>query len=327
MERDPRINITPLALVAVHKRLLSIEELLKSKVPVLPVDDAVPLFWERHLNRTKNPRPYHYLMDKFLEAFSGRNTADITPEEIESFLLGIAENPNTRAYRANQLKGFFSFCNRHLMRQKAPTFQNPLDILSYAKENKDAAFIRTETVRAMVQAAESDRERLVVLILATTGLRAGELAELSPEDVQGGVLVIKDPKSLRYNAQNKNYTEVAVMPSYVSELVHQYLKGPRETDTLVGSYRFVYRTVKRLSKKAGADLSPHDLRRFCATYWERLGEYGMVAFTLRHRSSNHLGDPSAECYVARLTVSEAMGKQDLLMENFMEKQEAQGTEE
>jgi integrase len=316
MEQNLQINVTLLALGALHKRLGAIEQLLTSRVPYLLVDEAIGLFWSQHLAKTKNPRSYRFLTDKFLEAFSGRNAADISPEELEDFLLRIAEGTNTRAYRAAQLRGFFAFCNKLLMMKKAPVFQNPLDILSFPKESKDPAFIPTETVRAMAQASESLREALVVLVLASTGMRAGELAELSPEDVRGRVIIVRDPKSRRFH-QSEDYTEVAVMPAYVAELLQEYLQGPRGTDRLLGNYKYIHRTIKRLAKRAGARLTPHDLRRFCATFWERQGEPAMVAFVLRHRTSNSLGDPLARFYIAPLTVEEVMEKQKAMENLFL----------
>jgi integrase len=327
MERDARIDITPLALVAVHKRLQGIEELLQAKIPNLSVEEAVSEFWQRHLDKTKRPRPYRYVLDRFVESFSGRNICDVSAEEIDGFLTAITSTPNTRAYRGSQLRGLFGFANKLLLMRKSPGFPNPLDLLTYGKEVKDTKFVATSTVQAMVQAAESDRERLTVLILASTGLRTSELAELSPEDVRGRIITVRNPKGLRYNNPNQDYTETAVMPAAVAGLLQEFLRESREKDNLLGDYKRIYKVIKRLAKRVGADLTPHDLRRFCATFWERREEYGMVRFVLRHKTDSRLGDPLARFYIAPLTVEEVMVKQDLLMENFMENQETEGPEE
>jgi integrase len=64
----------------------------------------------------------------------------------------------------------------------------------------------------------------------------------------------------------------------------------------------------------GLDLNPHALRKWCASYWERKGEIGMVNFVLRHNSTK-----LKDRYVAPLMVEEVTGKQEIMEEELFER--------
>ncbi len=71
----------------------------------------------------------------------------------------------------------------------------------------------------------------------------------------------------------------------------------------------IFNAVRKYGSSLGLDLNPHALRKWCASYWTRKGEDGMVNFVLIHGSVNLKGR-----YVAPLTAEEVMGKQEI-MEN------------
>jgi integrase len=307
--------MTQAMLFTILGKLSSLEKRLEKDIPYLDVEEAIAEYWRQHLNRTKNPRSYKYLMNRFQERFKGRNIAEIAPEEIEQFILSIAEHPNTQTQRATQLKGFFNWANKYLMKKGAPTFHNPMNVLEFVRQRETPKFIPTEHIITMIELAQSLKEKLVVSILATSGMRAGELADLTVEDVKGRVLTIRNPKSLRHNSPVKGYREHAVIPETVAGLLNIYIEKKKPEGRIIGSYKYIYKVIKRLARKAGANITPHDLRRWCATFYERQGEYAMVRFILRHRNGKHHGidNPVAmNHYLAPLTIEEAMEKQRVM---------------
>jgi integrase len=64
----------------------------------------------------------------------------------------------------------------------------------------------------------------------------------------------------------------------------------------------------------GLDLNPHALRKWCASYWERKGEIGMVNYVLRQNSAK-----LRDRYVAALSAEEIMGKQEIMKEDLFER--------
>jgi len=73
------------------------------------------------------------------------------------------------------------------------------------------------------------------------------------------------------------------------------------------SEKAVFNAAKDHGSSMGLDLNPHALRKWCASYWERKGEIGMVNFVLRHNSTK-----LKDRYVAPLLVEEVTGKQDIM---------------
>jgi hypothetical protein len=64
----------------------------------------------------------------------------------------------------------------------------------------------------------------------------------------------------------------------------------------------------------GLDLNPHALRKWCASYWERKGEMGMVNFVLRYNSAK-----LKDRYLAPLTIKEVKRKQQTVEKELFEK--------
>lgn len=315
-DRNPNPALLPTALqAAILKRLERVEDLLVKKVADLPVEEAVGEYLAQHISRTKKPKNYQYLMDRFKEAFAGRNLPEVPAEEIEVFIQENWEGQNTRAQRATQLRGFFEWSNKYLMKKGKPSFANPMALLEFPAYRGKPKHVLTEQVKAMIEAAETDRDRLIVSILATTGMRAGELAEMRPEDVNGRVITIRNPKSRRWNSP-EGYSELTVVPQSVHRDLRAYLAGEKPAGRLLGSYKAVHTAIKRLAKKVGADITPHDLRRFCASWYDRHERWSMVQFVLRHRNGAHKGlggDRLASAhYVAPLNPQEAMVEQEAM---------------
>ena len=71
--------------------------------------------------------------------------------------------------------------------------------------------------------------------------------------------------------------------------------------------------MKNHGLSLGLDLNPHALRKWCASYWERKGEIGMVNFVLRHNSTK-----LRDRYVAPLMIEEVTIKQEIMEKELFE---------
>jgi integrase len=156
-------------------------------------------------------------------------------------------------------------------------------------------------MREFIGSAPSFTHKIIFGILATAGLRISELLKLRKMDVSGRVLTLRFPKSGLKE-------ETAVIPTRIAAELKFYMRNHTEEQKLIPlAEKAVFNAVRNHGLSLGLDLNPHALRKWCASYWERKGEDGMVNFVLRHSSVNLKGR-----YVAPLTVEEVIGKQEIL---------------
>ena len=128
--------------------------------------------------------------------------------------------------------------------------------------------------------AEKEEHRLVFEILMTSGLRVSELIGdkraakpgLLKRDVEGRVLTIYNPKSGREK-------ELAVIPKHVADRLKKYISNLDPDERVIPlSYSTVYDVITTHAGWVGLKFSPHYLRKWCASFWEREGEHSMVSF-------------------------------------------------
>jgi len=131
------------------------------------------------------------------------------------------------------------------------------------------------------------------------------LLNLRKKDISGRVLTLRYPKSGLKE-------ERALIPSKVAVELKYYMRNHAEEQKVIPlAGKAVFNAVKNHGLSLGLDLNPHALRKWCASYWERKGEIGMVNYVLRH-SSVKLRDR----YIAPLTVEEVMKKQKIMEDNL-----------
>ena len=106
--------------------------------------------------------------------------------------------------------------------------------------------------------------------------------------------------------------EKAVIPSKLAAELKYYMRNHAEEQKVIPlSEKAVFNAVKDHGLSLGLDLNPHALRKWCASYWERKGEIGMVNFVLRHNSTI-----LKDRYVAPLSIEEVKGKQEIMEEEL-----------
>ena len=155
-------------------------------------------------------------------------------------------------------------------------------------------FLDDPTMAKFRSALESDpnpRRRLMVEILAQTGIRVGELAGLD----DNAVVRLGDTSSLRIpvgKLHNDRY--VPLLPGLVTLIAdYRKLRGPSRSGRLVErddgqpfDRRTIHRYVERVAKRAGiGHVHPHQLRHTLATQMINRGmSLEAIAALLGHRS-------------------------------------------
>ncbi|OGP87446.1 MAG: integrase [Deltaproteobacteria bacterium RBG_16_48_10] len=213
---------------------------------------------------------------------------------------------STRRLRYAQLKAFFNFlidkCNLNM--------KNPCDapLLSKAfKTSKQVSrrILDREIVEELIYNTQTLRDRLILELQARCGLRIGEALKIKVSDVLDRKLILKEPKSWKE-------LEVAFMPEQIAKRLHDYIQ---QEDLTPGDRLFpiCYSTARALIKNLGGRLkvvlTPHDLRRYSATYASRNGVPLEIVskVILRHQDLK-----TTQAYLGRVTESEAIRWMDVL---------------
>jgi integrase len=228
--------------------------------------------------------------------------AEIRRDDIEDFKVWLADQPgnkgarlsaNTQRQRLRMLRVFFERIIEWDW-PDAPT-RNPIiagDIpprpepLPKFLDDRDAA-----RLMAAARAASDPRDRLVVEVLARTGLRAGELCDLEAD----AVVRIGDGHWLRVPiGKLRNHRYVPLHPQLVELLADwtaQNLEHIRRHHRLVADERgildrhLLFRIVRRVGRQAGVRVHPHQLRHTLATQAINRGmRLEAIAALLGHRS-------------------------------------------
>ncbi len=134
---------------------------------------------------------------------------------------------------------------------------------------------------------EGRRDRVLVTVLLTTGIRVGSAVALDVEDLD------LDRCEIQIRSAKGSRPEVVFMPAATRDLLREYL-GNRTTGPLFagrGSERITTRHVHRRFcewlAKAGVNrpASPHSCRHtFATALLRRTGDIAVVQAALRHRS-------------------------------------------
>ncbi|MCJ7539121.1 MAG: site-specific integrase, partial [Desulfobacterales bacterium] len=127
--------------------------------------------------------------------------------------------------------------------------------------------LEKEIVDEIIFKTDNPRDRLMLELMARGGMRIGEVLKLTPRDVYGRKLIIRDPKSGKEK-------EVIFIPQKIADRLKDYIRKNR----IHGEDRIFpicYETARSMAKKSGdvvgIHLKPHDLRRHAATFASRSG--------------------------------------------------------
>jgi len=160
-------------------------------------------------------------------------------------------------------------------------------------------------VEELIHNTQTLRDRLILELQARCGLRIGEALKIKVSDVMDRKLVLNEPKSGKE-------LEVAFMPEQIAKRLRDYIQQENFTpdDRIFPICYSTARTlVKELGRRFNVVLTPHDLRRYSATYASRNGVPLEIVskVILRHQDLK-----TTQAYLGRVTESEAIRWMDVL---------------
>ena len=270
----------------------------------MKVSKVIEICLDYHRNHSKpnTVRSYEAILTKFGLIFGDKNLQEISPEDILTFLSKITDGrkQQTRRTRYSHLAAFFNFiinnidegiqnpCANQLLKKlyKANT---PVQWDSFEKETIDEIIFRTTKLR----------NRLILELMARGGMRIGEVLKLTPDDISGQKLLIKDPKSGREQ-------EIIFITQKIADRLRDYinLKHIEFNQRIFPiSYEAARSMVKKAGEMVGVRLRPHDLRRHAATYASRSAVPIEIVskIILRHANLS-----TTQMYLGKVSNNEAM---------------------
>jgi integrase/recombinase XerD len=162
-----------------------------------------------------------------------------------------------------------------------------------------------EVVDEMIYNTQSPGDRLMLAPQARCGLRIGESLKIKVSDISERKIFLREPKSGKE-------AEVAFMPEPVAKRLNDYIKdqGLQSNDRLFPiCYSTAWYLIKRLGSNLHIHLTPHDLRRYSATYASRNGVPLEIVskVILRHQDLK-----TTQAYWGKVSESEAIRWMDIL---------------
>ena len=127
--------------------------------------------------------------------------------------------------------------------------------------------IEKDTIDEIIFRTINPRNRVMLELMARSGMRISEVLKLIPNDIDGRKLTLRHPKS----GKDK---ELVYIPQRLSNRLEDYIQmmGLENSERIFPiTYTTARDMVRKAGKIAGVILRPHDLRRFAATYASRSG--------------------------------------------------------
>lgn len=208
-------------------------------------------YTERFTPRTREL--YRYVLHRFQDCCMPDRIADLRMEHIEKYLLRVGPSNRTKNAHLTVVKSFTRFVSD---RYNLP---NPGAKIKMFKEDPPKRRWLTEQEYEKILSACKPNQKRVIQLLATTGLRAGELRNLQLSNISA------DMKMLRFAGKGRKARAVPLCKT-----AQQCLQtDSRLNIDFLKSYRYrngLNQLCRRLSRKSGVSLfGPHALRRLFAT--------------------------------------------------------------
>ena len=220
---------------------------------------------------------YAYTLTRFTaycEQSNGRTVAQVTAGTVRTYLVNMQQQglaPATVHGAARAIRAFVRFCAADGLIDAAPVFAMPK-----LPKTVLPAFEPSDVAR-LLDVCESDRDRLIVLVLLDTGLRAAELCALDGGDVDAntGAVLVRMGKGQKQRTVYLGARTRRELAHYWRNVGKPGAKMPVWTSSSTGDRLTdsgLRQLLQRLGERAGVDhCNPHTFRRTYALWSLRNG--------------------------------------------------------
>jgi len=227
---------------------------------------------------------YERYLDRFLEQSGAKHPKDITERVVREFRLWLNRQPNadggtlkrkTQNYYLIALRAFLKFLRKRHIESLQP------ESIELAKvPDRDLDLITAAELKRLLDAPDGNdvkslRDKAMLELLFSTGMRVSELASLSRDDID----LSRDEFSVRGKGEKVRVVFISeaakhALKTYLEKredmddtLFAQLGKNAKSAETLSLSPRSIERIVKHYATKAGITkkVTPHVIRHSFAT--------------------------------------------------------------
>lgn len=225
--------------------------------------DKLPIELKLAGNSEKTVKIYSYFIEKFLNQFeSNKSLEQATEDDIKKFLASLIGNYSnkSRALAASALRFFFK-----KIIKKSEVMAN---IETPKKEQHLPNVLTKEEVKNLIDSSQTQKSKLIISLLYSSGIRVSELVNLKLKDLdlgnKRGIVLGKGSKSRQIFISENLCQEIK---NYISQKNPQvYLFSTAKDSPL--TTRNIQKIIKKTAEKAniGKKVTPHTLRHSFATH-------------------------------------------------------------
>ena len=229
---------------------------------------------------------YTYNATKFLEWAGDKPASAFTLNDAREYILYRRNNGASPGY-CNSMCSALSFFFRHIL-------HIPWDLDIIPRMKMDWVLPHTLTldeVERLIDTAQNVRNKAIIALLYSSGLRAGEIARLAPSDIYKSTMQVH----IR-NGKNRGDHWTILSERALDLLTEYWYSYPVKRDFLFVTLKNPHKPLhvggieamlKRVGADAGIDVHPHTLRHSFATHLiEHQTSREYVQAMLGHRSSS-----------------------------------------
>lgn len=202
-------------------------------------------------------RNYSFFVQKFVEKI-GKPASELNQDDVKIYLSGLFESKskNTISLAAAALKFFFV----EILKKDFAQIRIP------KKDKRLPSVLTKDEVVKLINSADTEKSRLIISLLYSSGLRVSELVNLKKDDLN----VSENTGWVRKGKGSKD--RLFVLSSSIVQSINEYLKD-RENIYVFSkdkplTTRNIQKIIKTTSRRAGINkkVTPHTLRHSFATH-------------------------------------------------------------
>lgn len=214
---------------------------------------------------------------KFLKEYKGKNdiitVCNVTKADIYNYVAYLDKySKNTKEIRLASIYNFYKFLNRNLSRY---LFR---DIKLFDTEQKTPRILSSFQIDLFKNYYSDKRNRLIIFIFLSTGIRLAELQQLKIENI--------DFENQLFTVKVKGgYVRDVHFPKKCSEMIQDYI-GERTEGSLFGlGRRAIQKIIEKPMKDLGINGSTHTLRHtFATVMYKQTKDILLVKELLGHKT-------------------------------------------